>query len=146
MVGCFGVVFKLFIKENKVKTIKFGDHEFELGKFHPCLVYNESLSVLSVRLRDCSFKEERVEMPFDVLIDNHPNKKQGTFVGFNMWDVRDMLNDQGYTRSSISLEHLIKRFDRYHMSVLDVDGVFGGYKDKILAIAHKHQFVWWIPK
>lgn len=69
--------------------------------------------------------------------------KQGGIVGFSLWGVSDVL--QEYKESSISLEHLIKRFDRYHSSH-GRESVFGEYKEELLSLAREHQFVWWIPE
>lgn len=115
------------------------------SKFHPHLHYNESLGCLQVLLRDCSMCEVAVTSHVDVLKDNHPRKKQGIIIGFNLWGVRGVLYDQGYTRSSISLECLIKRFDRQNKLPFETS-VFGRYDKHILHIARTHQFVWHIPK
>ncbi len=115
------------------------------GKFHPYLDYCKETGLFQVILRDCSMCEGVVTTYFDVLIDNHPRKRQGSFVGFHLWGVRGMLKEQGYKKSSISLEHLIKRFGRYH-KLPHGRNVFGKYEEKILKIARKNQFVWYIPK
>ena len=141
-----------------MKTIKFGGHEFELGKFHPCLVYNEELDLLQIKIRDCSFVERSVFSKYytvDVLEDNHPRRtKKQKIVGFNLWGARKILTDQGYTKSSIPLENLIKRFlvyfDGYKWPagapaqfIKYTEDIF---KKEALAVAREHQFVWWIPK
>lgn len=112
------------------------------GKFFPHLFYHESSGILQVILRNCSIYEARVTTCFEVFRDNRPRKKQGSFVGFSLWNVRGMLRDQGYKRSSISLEHLIKRYGRYYKPSCYERNVFGKYEKKILKIARKHQFVW----
>ena len=132
---------KVNLEKEMAKMVAEGDG----GKFFPHLFYHENLGFLQVILRNCSECEVFVTKYFDVLRDNHPRKKQGSFVGFNLWGVRGMLHDQGYKRSSISLEHLIKRFGR-HYGLPYKQNVFGKYEEKILKIARKHQFVWHLPK
>lgn len=126
-------------------AVRIGGTEMELGKFRPHLFYNKKLGVLQVLLRDCSRSEVYISRPFDILLDNHLKKGKGNFVGFNLWGVRGMLHDQQYKKTSISLEHIIKRFDR-HYGLLFGKGVFGKYKEQLLSIAREHQFVWHIPK
>ena len=115
------------------------------AKFHPYLLYRENEYLLQVVLRNFSIWEESITNCFDILRDNNPREKQGSFVGFHLWGVREMLHDQGYKKSSISLEHLIKRFSR-HYKFSHKKKVFGEYEEKILKIARKHQFVWHLPK
>ena len=84
------------------------------GRFRPHLRYDERLCCLQVLLRDSRTREVVVSKQFDILKDIHPKKKQGVIAGFNLWGVKGMLYEQEYFRSSIALEHLIKRFDRFH--------------------------------
>lgn len=115
------------------------------GKFQPHLHYNESLGCLQVLLCDCRIREVVVSRSFDVLKGNHLKSKNEVIAGFILWGVRGMLHDQGYTKSSISLEHLIKRLERFHKMPYGMS-VFGRYNQYVLCIARKHQFVWHIPK
>lgn len=122
----------------------------ELGvsdRFHPHLQYNESLGCLQVILRDCGMnvREVVVSKPFDILKDCLPKGRQNPIVGFIFWNAKGMLYDQGYTKSSISLEHLIKRFARYHKLPYNTS-VFSRYDQYVLHIARTHLFVWHIPK
>ncbi|OHA84401.1 MAG: hypothetical protein A2937_01525 [Candidatus Yonathbacteria bacterium RIFCSPLOWO2_01_FULL_47_33b] len=115
------------------------------GKFHPHLHYDESMGCLQVLLRNCDIREVEVSRSFDVLKNNHPQNKKGNIAGFILWGARGMLYDQGYTKSSISLEHLIKRFER-HNNLPHNTSVFGRYDEYVLRIARKHQFVWHISE
>jgi len=132
-----------------MKTAELFFREFGMssGKFHPHLLYNESLGCLQVLLRDCgmNMREVVVSRPFDVLKDALPKEKQNPIVGFIFWNAKGMLYDQGYTKSSISLEHFIKRFERHHKLPYHTS-VFSRYDKYILHVARRHQFVWHIPR
>lgn len=118
----------------------------EIGAFHPHLYYNERIGALQVILCDTSVKWVTVSPLFDVMVVNNPAKKKGMFAGFVFWRVNDMLRHQGYQRSSISLEHLVERFERHHRQHFPQVKVYDGYKERLLAVAHKHQFVWHLSK
>lgn len=128
-----------------MKKIKIGDIEFELGKFNPCLVYYQGLGCLSVHLKDCSIREVRVTDSLDLLYNMHPKTKDGELVGFNLWKLHEVLGEKGYTKSSISLEHLLKRIDKYVLAGPCEMSALGEHKETLLAIAREHQFVWRIP-
>lgn len=129
-----------------MKKIKIGGMEFELGKFHPCLVYNKDLGTLSVHLRDCSIRELFATDVLDLLYDNHPKGGENKLVGFNLWRPYEVLGGRGYTKSSISLENLLKRFEKYVWVGPHKAPALGGHKETLLAIARKHQLVWHIPE
>lgn len=117
--------------------------EIPHGKFHPCLVYGHGLGGLHVLLRDCSINEVIISNYFDVLEDNHP-KKKGKLAGFTLWGARQLLFDQKYKKSSIPLEHLLKRFEQQYQPHA-IQKIFGEYKEQIFAIAREQQLVWWVP-
>lgn len=128
-----------------MKTINIGGEDIPLGKFHPCLVYSEGLGSLSVHLRDCSILEVRETSALDLLYDNHPNAKKGKFVGFNLRGLHKVLGEKGYTKSSIPLEHLLERIDKYVRVGPYGARALGKHKEQLLAVAKEHQFVWHIP-
>lgn len=114
-------------------------------KPHPHLLeYRARGDVFKVVFRSCGPIRIITSASVDIFtgIRRHDGKQKG-IVGVALWGVSDVL--QEYKKSSISLEHLIRRFERYHSSHGRVS-VFGEYKEQILAIARKHQFVWWIPE
>lgn len=121
-----------------------GEIEIPLGKFHPCFAYHPGLGGLHVLLRDCSIREVMISDYFDILEDTHL-KKKGKIVGFTLWGARQLLVDQKYKKSSISLEHLLRGFERSYQQHCEKK-IFGEYKEQIFAIAREQQLVWWTPK
>lgn len=83
-------------------------------------------------------KEQTHGQYFDVLIDNHPRKGQSAVDGFNLWGVGNVLTERDYVQG-ISLERFILRMDK-EIFVPFGYGVFSDYKDKLLAVAKKHEF------
>lgn len=127
------------------RIIDVAGMDIALADFRPCLVYNNGLGILSVYLVDCSKLEVRETGTLDLLYDNHPKAKKGTFAGFNLWRPYNVLGAIGYTKASISLEHLLKRIEKFVWEGPCKTPALGGHKDMLLDIAREHQFVWHIP-
>ncbi|MBI5799076.1 MAG: hypothetical protein HZB10_04060 [Candidatus Yonathbacteria bacterium] len=121
-----------------------------MEKFHPHLMFHNAIEAgaddsLTVVLKQCDVSIEEVSPHFSVYKNRHPKKKKGTIAGFTLRGVREMLREQGYKGSSISLENLIKRISRHHKEK-NIQSNFGKYEKKLLAIASEQQLVWWIPE
>jgi len=121
-----------------------------VGKFHAHFVLHgagddKAEDSLDVVIHQREHNTEEISPCFHVCKDTYPQKKKGVIAGFILHGIQGILRDQGYKKSSISLEHLIKRFIRYHKEKgTPID--LGEYENKLLAVAKKQQLVWWIPK
>lgn len=113
------------------------------------LEYRARGDVLKVVFRSCGPIRVRriiVSAPVVSSVDiitsiSRRDVKQGRIVGIWLWGVSDVIQD--YKKPSISIECLIRRFDRYHKGR---ESVFGGYKYQLLVLAREYQLEWWIPK
>lgn len=119
--------------------------EAKVQKKPPYLRYFQNKGVLQVLFRGSLVYRRMFCHGFDVIIDNGPTKRRGAIIGFNFYGARGMLYDQGYKKSSITLEHFVKRFTSYH-SLPYGQNVLGAYEQQILKLIRKYQFVWHIPK
>lgn len=114
--------------------------------FHPHLFYDEVDDKLFVVLKNCPATATVISKHFSVCWS-----KDLRAVGFILFGARKMLRDQEYKKSSIALDRLLIRFDKYYAVFQWPFGVFSpfgtyGTETWPFLITQKQQFVWHLPK
>lgn len=115
----------------------------QMEKFHPHIaIPEEGNDEVKVVLRAREVNEVRISPHLTIFVDTNPRRKKSNIAGFVIHGAREMLRAQKCKKQSIPLDKLIKRLASHCKG--SEDNIFGAYERRILKIASRNEFEFWI--